>query len=102
MSELPEGPKKYTCSECDHLTMEPLSAVNPFDSQDTITGCPNCKQAESLKVACMALGCQREASSGTPGGWGYRYAWLCWKHYYDEWRKTKEGEAREERRRDGW
>lgn len=47
-NDLPEAPRKYRCEECYEVCSEPLIAVNPFDSDDRITGCPHCKSANSL------------------------------------------------------
>lgn len=87
--DLPEAPKRYKCGECDHLCDEPLVAANPFDPSETIMGCPSCRSAESLIIACCIQGCRDVAAAGVPGAHGYRYAWLCGDHYL-EWNRRQE------------
>lgn len=75
-----EAPEKWVCKECDQTVFEHLSAPNPFDATDTVSGCPCCKSVNSLLQACQYPGCNQPASGGYPNGLGYRYAWLCYKH----------------------
>lgn len=77
---LPEAPEKWRCKECDQICVTPLSAVNPFDEGDVISGCPNCKDVNTLEQACQFDGCKQNASIGTPGGYAYRYFWSCHRH----------------------
>jgi len=71
-------PRKYVarwyCTECNWYGTigEFLSAPNPFDENDSIIGCPNCKQVECIEAACDEPGCKKSASCGTPSGDGYR------------------------------
>jgi hypothetical protein len=77
---LPEAPSKWLCTDCYFICAEPLSAVSPFDSDDRLSGCPTCKSAETMVQACQFEGCEREATSGIPGLYGYRYFYACHKH----------------------
>lgn len=77
-----EAPKKYVCKDCGAVSFECLSAPNPFDTEDIITGCPNCKEVETLLQACHFSGCNQPASGGYPNVLGYRYACLCYKHSF--------------------
>ena len=77
-----EALEKWFCNECGEIAFEHLSAPNPFDPEDTISGCPNCKEVNALIQACHHLGCNQPASGGYPSTLGYRYAWLCYKHSF--------------------
>ena len=87
-NDLPEAPKRYKCGECDHVCGEPLIAPNPFDPTWNISGCPSCKSVETMLYACQVEGCDEHSTSGVPGAYGYRYAWLCGDHYL-EWTRRK-------------
>lgn len=81
-SDLPEAPEKWKCTECGSITSVPLEAPHPFMPDEPITGCPNCLEANSLAGACQFPGgCHEFSSSGTPGGYGFRYIWTCSKHH---------------------
>lgn len=77
---LPEAPEKWRCECCDWIGGDYLTAPNPFDPADKITGCPSCKAVDSMRSACQADGCTRPGTSGTPGWLGYRYVWTCYEH----------------------
>lgn len=79
-SDLPEAPEKWRCADCEEVCRETLTAPNPFDPDDIVTGCPNCKAVNSLTGACQVGNCERPAGGGHPGGHGYRYVWTCWEH----------------------
>jgi hypothetical protein len=69
--------RRWRCEVCQTVTQEPdlLTAPNPFDPTETLTGCPNCKQAEArFALLCDEPGCNREASCGFPVEGGYRHA----------------------------
>ena len=73
--------QKINCQECGWhgLENELLSASNPFDVEDTIFACPECKIVESTIVnACDEPGCWSDVSCGTPTPEGYRST--CGKH----------------------
>lgn len=57
---------------------EVLQAPNPFDSTDTLQGCPECKSVETIFVACDEPDCWKQATCGTPTPSGYRQT--CGKH----------------------
>jgi hypothetical protein len=80
MTDLPEAPEKWRCNECDAISSAILSAPNPFDQEDTLHACPECRSVNSLSAACQHPECSKPATGGHPGGLGYRYAWLCWEH----------------------
>ena len=71
---------KVVCLDCSWHGTEPelLRAANPFDTRETITGCPDCKCIESTYLACEEFGCWAQVSSGTPTPTGYRQT--CHKH----------------------
>jgi len=72
--------EKVMCQECNWIgkSSELLTAINPFDESSIITGCPNCKNIETIRVCCDEPECQREATCGTPINDGYRHT--CNKH----------------------
>lgn len=55
-----------------------LIAKNPFDPDDFVTGCPLCKQINTITYACDEEGCWADATCGTPTAAGYRRT--CGKH----------------------
>jgi hypothetical protein len=58
---------------------EMLTAPNPFDPEDTLTVCPECKTLEhSVWMACDEPGCWRAVTAGTPTTDGYRNT--CYDH----------------------
>jgi DNA-directed RNA polymerase subunit RPC12/RpoP len=86
MSNLPEAPKAYLCTECGARveTADVLTAPNPFDPDDTISACPECRSIEQFARACTVPDCKNTVGCGVPGALGYRYAWLCGKHYREQ------------------
>lgn len=58
-----------------------LRAQSPFDPEQEITACPNCKDDENLKAACDIEGCWNEATCGTPVPDARRYVRVCGEHY---------------------
>jgi hypothetical protein len=71
---------KVTCKQCDWQGMSDdlLTAINPFDPEDIITGCPDCKCIDDARIACDEPDCWRDASCWTPTTDGYRQT--CSKH----------------------
>ena len=65
---------RWQCSECDliFIEFEFLEAPNPFDTNQKIIGCPNCKNVDGFKNICDEPGCIREATCGFPTPNGYR------------------------------
>lgn len=74
---------KLRCVEhrCDWrgTDKEMLEAPNPFDATETVTGCPDCKDVNTLQEACDEPDCWEFSSCGTPTPTGYRRT--CGKHY---------------------
>jgi hypothetical protein len=73
-------PRRWRC-DCSRISHEVdmLYALNPFDSGDTINGCPHCKQIGQWTEVCDEKGCNDSASSGTPVA-GSDYRRTCHKH----------------------
>lgn len=72
--------KKMKCQECGvaFAAAERLMAVNPFDAEEQIFGCPSCKSVDCFAAVCDEPGCTLEVSCGTPTPNGYRST--CSKH----------------------
>lgn len=72
--------KKYMCPECWwHGTEdEILSAPHPFVKSESVYGCPDCMEVNTLLLACDEPGCWATATCGTPTENGYRNT--CGKH----------------------
>lgn len=75
--------KQWCCDNCGTISLatELLSAKNPFDAEDTLTGCPACKSVNDFYEVCDEPGCVREAGCGFPAGpefGGYRRT--CYEH----------------------
>lgn len=78
---------KFKCSECDWQGQESevLRAPNPFSEDDeTMIGCPDCRQPETMRVVCVEAGCWKEAGCGINTPHGYRV--VCSEHFqmYDK------------------
>jgi hypothetical protein len=73
-------PNKYGCTECywRGSVTEALTAPNPFDSADTIWGCPDCHVVNKLLLLCDEPGCGAVTTCGTPTEDGYRQT--CGRH----------------------
>lgn len=79
--------KRWICNGCRTLLKQGwlLSAPSPFDAEQTLTGCPRCKQCdESFTEVCDEPTCLREAGCGWPTGddldnWG-GYRRTCYQH----------------------
>lgn len=74
--------RKWICLNCGRgcVDGEYLTAPDPFDSGETITACPHCREVEALESGCQAEGGYQRSSSGNPDVGGHRYVWACWKH----------------------
>jgi len=59
---------RAVCRECGWMgrNAQMLTAPNPFNAEDEVNGCPNCKSVSCLLVACQVDGCRKEASVGFP------------------------------------
>lgn len=63
--------KHWRCKNCATVTLgaKLLVAANPFDRQQTLTGCPHCKQCDDgFDLLCDEPGCFEDASCGWPTG----------------------------------
>ena len=63
-------------------TEQLLSATSPFDPDDTIFGCPQCKTIADFPAICQAPGCWDAANCGFPHGDGYFVS--CSRHFRDK------------------
>lgn len=72
--------EKMVCDECNwHGTVqEMLVAPNPFEPDENIYACPNCKNINTLFRACDAPGCWKRSTCGT--SLKNRYMITCGKH----------------------
>jgi hypothetical protein len=71
---------KVKCKVCNWkgVASELLHSVSPFDKDEVITGCPECKEIGSSVSVCDFIDCWKEATCGTPTEDDYR--WTCGKH----------------------
>lgn len=72
---------KFTCEECGWNGTEGklLRAPNPFaDDVETMVGCPDCREPNSMRRACDHKDCWQAAGCGTVHSGGY--AWTCYEH----------------------
>ena len=53
-------------------------APNPFNPEDTITGCPDCDCINTIVEACDVSGCWESITCGTPTMNGFLHT--CSKH----------------------
>ena len=82
------APKRWRCGECSEITANEalLRAANPFDPDDEISGCPECKSVSNFSLVCDFPGCNSDAGSGEPtpeGGYIHR----CFQHSLWAFRK---------------
>lgn len=70
--------EKWYCRNCGEICTEYLTSPHPFDSKDSVTGCPKCHSVDSLEAACHADGCNKPGTSGMPTPWGYKLS--CFDH----------------------
>lgn len=76
---------RWRCVHCSAVTPDSglLVATSPFDPDDTLTGCPKCKQCnEGFDEMCDEPGCGDAASCGWPSSGGYRRT--CYAHMKKE------------------
>lgn len=64
----------YFCKTCNNIVAESgmLRALNPFDPEDELLGCPVCKDVNSFDPVCDEPSCTRPVDCGTPTLDGYR------------------------------
>ena len=67
-----------------------LKAVSPFEPDEEITGCPNCKGIDCMDLVCDEPGCCALVSCGTPTAEGYRHTCVMHKpvNDYAGWQRT--------------
>ena len=66
---------RWKCLECGHkfYTWQFFTATSPFDENDTLSACPECKTVQRAEELCEEHGCELTASCGTPfGAGGYK------------------------------
>lgn len=71
------------CTNCDYIIPinKMLTAKNPFDAKDKITGCPMCKQVNTMVIICEIEGCKNYLAAGMKINENYRL--LCSKHFQE-------------------
>lgn len=89
-SKLPEASERWICTECDYVSGTYLTGPNPFDPDDEIIGCVNCKSVDSLVAACWK--CDRRAGIGTTASTEYRYIQTCGEHNPERVLKRQQGD----------
>lgn len=75
---------KWLCNECDWKGPgeKVLRAPNPFtDGKETMYGCPDCREPNTMEAACDEPNCWQRATCGTPTLLAYRHT--CYKHKPD-------------------
>ena len=76
---------KRRCKECGWLgtTKEVLEAPSPFKPEETLQGCPKCRESGSLEILCDEPGCRAVPCCGLPTPDGYRL--VCGEHAKPLW-----------------
>jgi hypothetical protein len=85
--------QRWRCDYCGAVTLQPalLNAPSPFNADDILAACPNCKQCDvGFTLLCDEPGCNRDGGGcGWPTGddadaWG-GYRNTCYQHSdYDQ------------------
>lgn len=78
---------RWECGGCDsiyHIT-ELLTALNPFNPEEEIRGCPNCKSIGDFNQICDEPGCVQVTSSGFPSKIHSIYRRTCSDHSTEMW-----------------
>ena len=75
--------KRWRCDGCRKVSSdsELLTAPNPFNPDDTLTGCPHCFACDQFDMLCSTPGCNLLATCGGPGADG-AYRQTCGDHAY--------------------
>lgn len=78
----PADPKAF-CPDCDWkgLDSQVLTAAHPF-ADGTIDGCPECREINTIRVACEEPDCWNEGDYAVRLGnrTTWRMACGCWEH----------------------
>ena len=80
--ELDEN-KRWKCNNCGVITFETklLRISSPFDIDDILVACPQCKFINDFYEICDEPGCVEEACCGFPDDILGGYRRTCYKHY---------------------
>jgi len=81
--------KTIRCTNCNWVGPGEslLFAVNPFNVEETIHGCPECKQCtEGFDALCYIEGCKELGGCGFPTN-AHGYLFTCHKHY-EEYKRS--------------
>ena len=72
--------RRFRCEVCDAIIPkgELMSAPSPFDPEDIIYGCPQCKSVAGFDEVCDEPGCVKPSSCGFQSEAGYRRT--CYDH----------------------
>ena len=70
---------KMKCKECGWIGTDPLRGENPFNPDEYLTGCPECRMVETIVWTCDEPGCTHESTCGFTSVGGYRRT--CGRHY---------------------
>lgn len=76
-----EKEEKLICGECGAVIRhgDKLTAESPFDPEDIVIGCPECRMIDTLIRLCDRPGCTNSAVFGKPSGTDYIF--VCNKHH---------------------
>lgn len=74
-------PTKFICGECRHRYTddEMLCAPNPFDLEDRVYGCPNCRSVDQEILVCDEPKCWKPVCCGSKDAKGV-YRNTCHEH----------------------
>lgn len=75
---------RVRCEVCYHICDEQdrLRAVNPFNTEDTIVGCPKCQCVDAWATVCDVPACLKIVVAGFPTSSGYHHVCADHYHYY--------------------
>ena len=75
---------KVKCDQCGWTGTygDVLHAPNPFDTEEGIDGCTDCKSVGSIIMVCDEGDCMKYATCGWPSPKGYRNT--CGEHFENE------------------
>ena len=83
LHEIIQFDNNYGCKVCEWTggDNEMLKAPSPFDAEDILRACPECKQCtEGFDHLCNIPGCKEIGGCGFPTK-THGYMWTCYKHY---------------------